>query len=174
MQSRKNGKARKGQPEGLTELIARVPSGHAVYKSGVDEGLRWAASAKPPEVGSYRVLRHEDVTTHIEVEMLAPNQMSLSLSFPGRFEPPDEYREGLPVASLREDELAVRLFWTGWLDGVHEVEARVALATLIAPRPAHGVLVMDAPGRAECPVCWIERNLGVRVVIKSDHEIDEA
>src|SRR5690348_5540126 len=112
MQSRKNSKARKGRPDGLTELIARVPSGHAIYKSGVDEGLHWATCSTPSEVAPYSVLRHEDVATHVEVEMLKPNQMSVSLSFPGRFEPPDDYREGLPEASLREDELAVRLFWT--------------------------------------------------------------
>lgn len=173
MQSRKHGKERKGQQDALTDVISRVPRGHALYKSGVDEGLSWAASAKPREVAGYSALRHEDVVTQVQARVDAPDWLSLSISFPSGFEPPAAYDGGLPEASLDEDELAVRIFWMGWLDGVHEAEARKALAPLMAAIPARRVLVMDLPRPTECPICWIERNLGVKVVVKSDHETEE-
>jgi hypothetical protein len=143
------------------DVTALLPDGTRHWRSGVDEGLRWADTADPDKVNPYLELAETDV----KVQLGLDGEQGAVTLFNGRFEPPNEYRGATPEASGFASELEAWKYWTGWLAGVNEAAARKYLARLRAPTNQPRTLVMDSPRPGECPICWIERNLGVRVVI---------
>ena len=155
------------------ELTASVPGGLDLWKAGVNEGVRWASAADPSEVNRYVGLRELDIK--IDMELIdGPEAISVTVSFSGAFTPPSAYAAEFPEASRVMSEPEAWLYWAGWLAGVKERSARIALAPLMAATSTVRTLEMDPPRHHECPICWIERNLGVRVVIREPGDSKEA
>jgi hypothetical protein len=150
------------------DLMGRVSGGPELWKAGVDEGLQWVTTADPDEVAGYLRLTETEVELSLDL-VDGPDAVSVTVSFGGSFTPPRGYEADFPEAARVWSEPEAWLYWTGWLAGVKEAAARNELAPLIAAATER-VIVMDPPRHHECPICWIERNLGVRIVIRAPGE----
>lgn len=170
---KQKGKRNKKDVRQADDLTASVPGGLDLWKAGVKEGERWASAADPNEVNRYIGLREPDIK--IDMELIdGPEAISVTVSFSGAFTPPSAYAAEYPEASRVMSEPEAWLYWAGWLAGVKERSARIALAPLMAATAPVRILEMDPPRHHECPICWIERNLGVRVVIREPDDSKEA
>jgi len=170
---RRSGRGRRTISSAM-ELVGDVTGGVQIYRRGVEAGVAWAEQAGPEAASRYATVEAADVDVAVWRRETMPEGSGPIVSFSGGFQPPDDYDvEGLPDDSIEDTEAGTVLYWMGWLDGVHEVLARHELEPLLAPERRR-VLLMDHPRPGECPICWIERNLGVKVVIREDPEGGEA
>lgn len=155
------------------ELTASVPGGLDLWKAGIEGGVRWASAADPSEVNRYIGLHEPDIK--IDMELIdGPEAISVTVTFSGAFTPPSVYAAEYPESSRVMSEPEAWLYWAGWLAGVTEQSARIALAPLMAATAPVRTLEMDPPRHHECPICWVERNLGVRIVIREPGDSKEA
>ncbi|HVS05746.1 MAG TPA: hypothetical protein VHK65_06220 [Candidatus Dormibacteraeota bacterium] len=156
-------------------LIEALPNGPETYRRGVETGINWAEGVAPQAAATYAPIKHADVVVALWRTESMLDQTESIVAFTGLFQPPGDYEDqGLPDGAIGETELETVLYWMAWLDGVQEVLARYELAQLLAPARGRRILAMDRPRSGECPVCWIERNLGVKVVICDQQEGGEA
>jgi hypothetical protein len=163
-------KTKDGQEPGT--IIAQHPKSEKVYCSGVEEGIHWAEAAGFDATAAYSRFGYDDIQAQVwrDREVDGP-ATRWNLVFTSNFRPPVPYADGgLPEASFTTRKYEVTIFWMGWLDGVKEVAARYELEPLMAAANGDRVLVMDSPRPGECPVCWVERNLGVKVAIRDEED----
>jgi hypothetical protein len=166
--SSSNRKAAGGRPRrnSPSDLMAEVADGASIYARGVHEGVSWAGRKPRHDMALYSTRSHSDIEVRFTRRTGMPPNVECYVTFIGSFQPPDDYDERPPDGGIGDSEAETELFWMGWLDGVRETQARAELAPLFGHAPQPAVIVMDAPRPNECPICWIESNLGVRVVIR--------